>query len=138
MLKEIRAGLRAFLLADSAIAAEVGGERIHGVKLPAGTLPGPTIVYHQISEDTDRTLDGPSGLVISRMQLDAWAETSDDAHRLGLLVKERLDGYRGPMGSGVSLVQVQGVFSEDARADYDSSANLHRVSRDYFMSHEER
>ena len=137
-LKDLRPGLRAFLLADAQISAMVGGERVHGVKLPAGIMVGPSIVYSQISETTDHTMDGPSGLVTSRYQFDAWAESSDEAHRLGFLVKDRLDGYRGPMGSDDTLVEVQGVFAEDARANYDSNADLHRLSRDFFIAHEER
>jgi uncharacterized protein YdbL (DUF1318 family) len=76
--------------------------------------------------------------VSGRYQLDAWADTTDEAHRLGFLVKDRLDGYRGPMGADETLVAVQGIFAEDARATYDSAADLHRVSRDYFIFHEER
>jgi hypothetical protein len=137
MLKDIRPGFRAFLLSDIEISTMVGGERVHGLRLPLGTLPGPTIVYSQISEQTDVTLDGPSGLVSGRMQVDAWAESFDEATHLALLVKDHLNGYRGPMGSDSIAVQVQGVFAEDARADYDSVANLYRVSRDYFLTHEE-
>ena len=134
MLNDIRPGLREFLLADGAIFTAVGGVRIHGMNLPMGVMPGPSIVYTQISEGTDHTNDGPSGLVASRFQIDAWADTYDEATLLALQIKEHLDGYRGPMGS----TPVQGVFAEDARSNYDPNAALHRVSRDYFISYEER
>jgi hypothetical protein len=129
-LKDIRPALRSCLLADAAIAAVVGS-RVHSVRLPSGVPAGPSIVYNLITESTDRHMTGPSGLVISRFQIDAWATSADAANNLGLLIKERLDGFRGTVES----VVIQGIFSEDARNDYDSAANAHRAQRDYFVTY---
>lgn len=141
-LKDIRPALRTFLLADGSISTAVGGVRIYPVKLPSGVPAGPAIVYNLISEETDHHMQGASGLVFARYQIDAWATTSDLAQNLALLIKSRLDGYKGPMEYGTNspkdFITVLGVFSENALFDYDAAANLHRASRDFFIDYGER
>lgn len=138
MIKDVAEGLRAFLLADPAISSKVGGSRIHPVKLPNSVPAGPSVVYNLISESSDRLSSGASGLVTSRYQLDSWASSYLEARDLGLLIKDRLNGYRGLMGTGANQVNTQGVFSETANPDYDSGLNLYRISRDFFISYDER
>lgn len=138
MIKDVQAGLRAFLLADAAISTVVGGSRIHYVKLPNSVMPGPSIVINRVSEETDRLMTGPSGLVSSRFQIDCWASVYGDTEDLALKVKFRLNGYRGLMGSGSSLINVQGVFSENANPEFDPTSNLYRSGRDYFLNYDER
>jgi hypothetical protein len=136
-VKDLRPALRAFLLADAGIAAAIG-TRIYPGKLPQGvtlaslvyTLASDPSVYHHL---------GPSGLAHPRYQLDAWAPTLDAATSLANLIKDRIDGYRGPMGSGSTLVTVQGVFRDGgAGEDYDDAAKLWRNGRDYLIWFEER
>jgi hypothetical protein len=131
-LADIRPALREWLLTNSNIAAVVG-TRIYPVILGQGATD-PSIVYNLISELNDHHMEGPSGLVMVRMQIDAYAQLHDDAAELANLVKEALDGYSGLMGT----VQVQGVFADTARTDYQSDPNLHRVSRDYLIHFDER
>jgi hypothetical protein len=139
-LKDIRPALRAFLAADAAIAALVvggGTTRIYPVKLPQGVTAA-SIVYNEISGLGDHHNEGPSGLAMVRMQIAAWAQTADAAHALYLAVKERIDGYRGPMGSGDALVTVQGVFLDGWRDSDDTEADLRGKIADYFIHYEER
>lgn len=141
-IKDIRPALRTFLLADSAISAAVGGVRIYPIKLPAGVPAGPAIVYSLISEQNDYHMQGPSGLVAARFQIDAWALTSDLASSLAILVKARLGGYLGPMVYGTNspkdYITVRGVFVRDASFNFDAVAVLHRASRDYMIHFAER
>lgn len=143
-LKDIRPALRAFLLADSAIAAatvETGGAtwRVYTVKLPQGKT-APSIVFTRISGIGDHHNEGPSGLARPRIQIDVWAggENPDAAAVLADLVKDRIDGYRGVMGSGDYAVNIDGVFFDSEREDFDDTASLWRVSRDYFIWYKER
>lgn len=140
MIKDIRPALRAFLLADPQISAMVGGQRIFPLRLPQG-IREPSIVYRRITEVGDHHMKGPSGLTGPRMQIDCWAPDPDQAEQLANLVKARLDGYRGPMaapGSPPDVIAVQGIFFDSSRDDYDGTAELYRVSRDYFVMYEER
>jgi hypothetical protein len=105
-------------------------------------VKAPSIVFNTISEITDHHTQGPSGLVMVRLQLDAYAQTTDQADALARAVKERIDGFQGHMAYGASsppdAVYVQGVMAETARTDYQSDAELHRVSRDYRIHFSER
>lgn len=131
-LKDIRAGLRTFLQADAAVAALVG-TRVYPVKLPQGVKDA-SLVYNEISGQSDHHMEGPSGLVTVRMQIAAWAQSADAAHALFLAVKEAIDGYRGMMGS----VEVQGVFIDSWRDLDDTTANLRGKVADYFIHYSER
>lgn len=134
-MKDIRPALRAFLLADAGIAAVVG-TRVYPIKIPQG-IKLASIVYTRISGPGDYFMEGPSGLVRHRLQLDSWAPTADAATALANLVKDRVDGYSGVMGTGGIAVNVQGVFQTDLREDYDDTAALHRCGRDFMFAYEE-
>jgi hypothetical protein len=131
-LKDIRVGLRGFVLANGAVAALVG-TRMYPGKLPQG-VTGASLVYNEISGQGDHHNEGASGLVSVRMQIGAWAPTADAAHALFLAVKEAIDGYRGPMGN----VDVQGVFIDSWRDIDDTEANLRGKIADYFIWYAER
>jgi hypothetical protein len=77
-----------------------------------------------------------------RMQIDAYAQTTDAADALARAVKERIDGQQGlwtyGSNSPLDAVEIQGVFSDTARTDYQSEPELFRVSRDYRIFFSER
>jgi hypothetical protein len=134
---DIRPALRTFLLADSGIAAAIVG-RIYPGKLPQGEGRA-SIVYTLISDPGDYTMQGASGLAHPRFQIDAWAPTLDAATSLAILIKGRIDGYQGPMGTGADLVMVQGIFRDaGGREEFDDVAKLWRNGRDYFIWFGER
>jgi len=144
MTADIRPALRAYLLADATISTAVGGTRVHPTILPQGTNgPNvPAIVFNVISEVTDHHTQGASGLVMVRMQLDAYAQTSDQADALARAIKTRIDGTSGAWTHGsaspADSVTVQGVFAEAARTDHQADAKLYRSSRDYMIHYSER
>lgn len=132
-MKDIRPALRSFLLSYSPIS-DVVGARVFPIKLPQGTTAD-SIVYNRISGAGDYTLQGLSGFANNRMQIDAWAPTADKATTLANLIRDRIDGYRGEMGTdSPPAITVHGVFMADQREDYDDEAQLHRMSRDYFIN----
>jgi len=138
-VKDLRPGLFAFLAADAAISAVVtvnGISRIFPIVLPQGTRLA-SIVYTRISGQGDYRMEGPSGYSRPRYQLAAWAPTADAAVSLANLVKEAIDGYSGPMGSGANAIFVQGVFCADQRELYDDIVQMYGVQRDYFIPHGE-
>lgn len=133
-LVDVQAGLRTFLLEDVQIASAVGGSRIHYIRLPNAVIPGPSVVINRISEVTDYLSKGPSGLVTTRFQIDAWAVNYGAAEDLAIKIKDRMSGYRGLMGA----VNVQAALSGNANPEYDSGVNLYRASRDFMVSYDER
>lgn len=138
MTKDMRPGMRSFLLADSAISAKVAGARIYPDKMPEG-VNDISVVYNRISGRSGHHMGGRDGLAFARIQIDAWAPDkgddlgADQALALADLIKDRIDGYSGVMGTGGDVVTVQGVFVLDEKEMFDASSKLHGMSRDYLF-----
>lgn len=92
----LETALRAYVLADPAIAAAVG-QRMYPRRLPQGPAL-PALDYQRIDTRRLHDLDGPDGLPRARMQVRAWGATVQSATDLAALVRERLDGFRGAWG----------------------------------------
>jgi hypothetical protein len=135
-LKDIRKAFRAHLLGNAAVAALVVA-RVYPVRLPQGER-GDSIAINEISGVGDHHMEGASGLSTSRIQVGCWSKTADGAHALHLAVKEAVDGYCGPMGSGANEVEVQGVFIDSWRDIDDTVADLRGKLADYRVVYSER
>lgn len=138
MIKDIRPALRAYLLADAAIFARVGGNRVFPNQVPQG-LRGDSLVYQRITGTGDHHMQGASGLMTARTQLVAWSAGQDAAEALANLAKFRLDGFRGTMGAGAAAVRVQGVFYESENPEqFDQAVGMWGIGRDYMITFNER
>lgn len=131
-LKDIRKALRSHLLGNGQVASIVG-VRIFPVKMPQGET-GDSVVLNEVSGSGDHVMAGASGLATCRMQVASWSRTADGAHSLHLVVKDAIDGYRGPMGD----TDVQGVFVDSWRDVDDTEANLRGKLVDYRIIYAER
>jgi len=124
--------IRSYLLADAAVSASVGGNRIYPLKMPQGET-GSSIVLSRISAVGDHTNDGPVLLGRIRYQVDCYALTFGACADLALAVKSRLDGVRGTL-SGIS---VKGIFFDSERDGYEPETEFYRVSQDFIVWHDE-
>lgn len=128
-IKDFGPGFSEFVLADAAIAAVVG-DRLFPEVVPEGVRAA-SIVYTLVSENQSYTMKARSSLVNPRYQIDCWAPERDDALALANLVKERIDGYRGVMGTGGNAVTIRGIFQVNDRINFDDTVQMSGVSRDY-------
>lgn len=139
-IADVRLGLRAYLLDDANIAAIVG-TRVYPVILPQGVTTS-SIVYKRISNIGDWHMQGPSGIGRPRIQIDCWSQDADVAANLGLLVKQRLDGYRGTMLWGEDSPEegiiIQGIFFDQDRDLYENELKMFAVSSDFLVWVSER
>jgi hypothetical protein len=124
----IGTSLRMFLLADPAVSVLVGGERIHPVVLPQGASEA-SVSYRRISGRGVHGTAGRLNLNGSRIQIDAYARSVDEASELADAIRDRIDGYRGAVGS----TRFKGVFLANESDLFDPDVKMHRVSRDYFV-----
>jgi hypothetical protein len=119
---------RALLLADADIVAlcagRVGfGERTQGQPLPA-------LVLNVVGGAETMTLQGPNGLLSSRMQVDCYAASYAAAKVLSRVVLTVLNGHRG---GGFRLIE--SVAIRDGREGGSNEADRpFRVSLD-FLTH---
>jgi len=139
------ADFRSFLAADAAITALVGTApttRIYPLSLPQRpTLPA--LTYSWISATRIPVMDAPIGMASPRVQVDCWADTYLVAVELFEAVRQRLDGFKGTMGSPGTLVH--GAFLDSERDFYEatveagtgSGRGIYRRSADYLIHYEE-
>lgn len=131
-MKDLRPALRTYLLDDPVISGLVGGVRIHHARLPQNQVE-PSVVYFKVSETGDYHMQGDSGLGQTRMQIDAWAQTSDAATELANAVYDRLSGAKPIVSIGSDFVNIKGSFLAAGRDDYDDVARMFRISRDFIV-----
>jgi uncharacterized protein DUF3168 len=136
VIADLRPALRAFLLEDAGIAAAVG-TRVFPTVLPQG-VRGLSLVYRRISGLGDHYAQGPSGLTRDRYEIACWSPDMDQATAFGRLVKERLDGYRGPMASALGTVTVQGAMFDTSRHDYSGDVEMYAARAEYLIWYEAR
>jgi hypothetical protein len=136
-LVDVRFGLVELLSSNASINAIVAG-RIFPVKMQQGETRD-SIVYNRITELETYKMDGPSGLLSTRYQFDAWSQSADSAVVLADLVKEQLGGFSGRiMFDPPNYVNVLGIFLINGRDDWDNLALMYRVSRDYYVWYQDR
>lgn len=128
------ADLRTFILADGTVAGLIGN-RLYPHKLLQGA-PFPAVTYQVISEVRGHKMNGPDGLPATRVQIDCWGRTFASVSAIAAAILAHLDGYRGQL-NGSPSTEVQGIFADQQRTMYESEPELHRISRDYIIYHEE-
>ena len=131
--------LRAFLMADAAITAQLGDVgAIYPAPAPQN-CPSPFVTFQRITAERVYSNDGFSGLAGPIIQIDCWVESPElngsyaAAKNLGEAVRRRLDGYVGPMGS----IMTRGATIESERDLYESQDKTRRVSFDFRIWYDE-
>jgi hypothetical protein len=121
-MASVQVELRAWLLADAAVAAIT--TRIHPAPLPQSCVL-PAITYTQISSGPFYSHQGDNRWRRPRYQIDCWAADYDDADALARAVIDALSGrYWGNLS-----------FVESDRDMPESMTGFHRRSIDVFIWH---
>jgi hypothetical protein len=90
----------------------------------------PALTYKTISLTEEHILEGPSdGLERMRVQIEAWAMTSDDADELCLAVRNLFNGYIGMMGQA----QVNVTLHENLLNDYEADRKQYIRIMDFIL-----
>jgi hypothetical protein len=109
----------------TALLASVAGGRRHWVRVPQGT-PYPNVVLNKIDAFVNYHLQGASGYVSSRVQIDVYAAKFAEANTIAGQIKALLSGHSGG--------DIQAIFIESERnlpaADAGEVTSLFRTSID--------
>ena len=95
----------------------------------------PAITYQSIETQRDHVMEGTSGLVQTRIQIDCWGNTLIGAKELAEELRCVMDGYQG-LWSGI---RIQGVFqiAQNDIPEAELAARLEldqdRVIQDYYI-----
>lgn len=115
------------------LLASVAGGRRYWVAAPQDESVKPYLVLNRIDGVPDYHLQGASGLVESRLQIDIYDASRWGAETTSRQVKSILSGYRGGM--------IRGVFINDERdlpaSDAGNVTQLFRISLDLTIIHTE-
>lgn len=122
--------LVALLLANAGVTALVGS-RVYWSRRPQG-VSLPAIILHRVSGTRNYTMQGSSGFVQSRVQVDCWAQSYAAAKQAARAVIAAVSGLRNADFQGVFVEGEQDTFEIGAGA-----AELNRTSLDLIISHPE-
>jgi hypothetical protein len=133
--------LYALLSQNGGVVALAGG-RIYPLSAPQSVVT-PYVVYQRISAVRLRTLDGPEGRSMPRMQIDAYATTWLAARALADAIRQALDGFDGTVTIGndsppeTERIRAASLQTDRDFIETDVDPKLYRVSSDYFVVHTE-
>lgn len=117
------------LLSSNADVAALCGTRIYPLILPADPVL-PCITYQRISTVPQYTMDGPTGFITARVQIDLWADSYSSAKALASAVQAVLDGFTGTLSNGVLVLDIRIDGALDA---YEKDARLYREQTDFIV-----
>lgn len=120
--------LTAHLLASSGLTALVG-DRIDWARRPQGKRL-PAVVLFVVDALPAYTMQGPTSLVSSRIQVDCWGETYASVKAVAREVTQALSG----IDEVINGVDLRGGFKEAERDSFEvggGGADLYRVSLDF-------
>lgn len=126
-----------FLLAESTLTTPAIGQRAYPLKLPQKT-GYPAICYTRISSARGSSQDGPASLVEARYQFNVYDATLKDAKTIAEKLRRDLDGFKGTMGTGGDLTQIDAVFLEDDRDGWDDDLDIPVVMLDFTFFYQEQ
>lgn len=115
--------LRTLILEDAAVSSVATG--VFWDTIPQGQA-GPLAVLFLVSTVTDYHMEGPSGFVEQRVQIDCRGATKAAAIGVARAIEDVLSGYAGSVGS----VVFQGIFKDNSRSSFERPGN---GAADYFV-----
>jgi hypothetical protein len=136
MTARLEDGLVARLLSDASIAGYVSARIWPDTMPPNAVLPA--VTYQRIATTRPAYAhNGPSGYVVARLQIDCWALDRNGANDVGDAVRKNLDGYRGWVGNGDSLVPIGRCFLVMELAGYEPEDQTYRKLLDFEIAYQE-
>ena len=113
-MADVVVSVRTYLLTKTAIT-DIVGQRIYSDKLPQGaTLPAAVLKIQ--SERYDHAIDGLSGMVATRIQVECYATTRLVSNALAdAVIWCGIDAIKGTF----TAINIRGVMVEDGRRSYE-------------------
>lgn len=122
--------------AIASIRAAIGTKMFHDILDEGVALPA--LTYQLISDRSDLTQDGDSGLYDPRVQIDVWAKTALSRDQISAAIVTALHGYAGlmnPVGSPVTGTPVCVITWDNSIDTFESDRKQYRRTLDFKISH---
>lgn len=135
-MSDIEAAVEEVLRTDLGLQAVIGSGsqmRIFSQRL-AQNAPLPALTYQLISDPSENSHTGASGLAKARVQIDAWAKTKEEARSVTRAARIALVGIKRTV-AGISL---QGAYKINESSMTDpTDAGMRRRTMDLTIWHSE-
>lgn len=127
---------RSLLIGNGSLTALVSNRISYG-RRPQSVSELPAVVLEKVSAPREYNMDGPSGLVETRIQADCFGETYASAKTTARAVMGAVNGYSGTQ-SGVVIQRIS-IENERDSSGIESAANryLFLTSIDFSIWHDE-
>lgn len=134
-MSDIAKGVRTLLAATTGVTSLTSTRIYYDGVLPQNPVY-PAVTLVEVSAEHVGHLNGESGLVESRVQVDAWSEQPDTANSVHEAIRTKLAAYAGAAGTET----IRRAYAENRRTESvppsEGSANwLYRRSHDYRIFH---
>lgn len=124
----------------------VGGPTGFGASIYSGSAPqdlaGYFVVLHLISQSEGHSHDGPNGFVTGRVQIDAWGDTYEKAHKLARGIHDALDGWKGTHPTtGLEIAFIEQEATRDLSNSTPRGGDMptsYGVSTDFKFAHQQQ
>lgn len=121
--------LRAFILANSSIAAIIG-TRLNPLRIEQNaTLPASAYEL-EIAKSIDAN-DGPTGLYQSLLTITCVGEKYGDVVNLSWLMSQALNNFQGSMGN----TEIKLMTYDGSTPDFDEEAKVYLMSLNFTITH---
>lgn len=127
----LEASMRDYLIADAGVSQQCVG-RISAIDRFQNSVV-PAITYQRISGVRNDNLDGPSGLVRARIQINCWAKLYEQCKDLARAVRIAMNSFNG---SQYGTTGIATTLLNDMDDD-DPQAKLKRVIMDFEIFYNE-
>jgi len=127
----IEEAIRNKLLNDANVSALVG-TRIYTNEIPQKPTY-PVILYEQINSERDFTMQGPSGIVTTSIQIRAYDSNYSGVKDLTTKIRQVLNG----LTETILGVNIFGIFLQNESDEYDEDLEINSTILDYSISHDE-
>lgn len=118
---------------------DIVSTRIYATVAPSSTTY-PYITFQILSNQPEHHMGGSSAITLVRVQLDAWATLVSQQQSISEALRDKLDGFRGAMGSESLQIRMCFLDNRNTFEEPDKKGEnlpVHRASLDFSIWHEE-
>ena len=122
---------------QSLIAEQIGDAlpgKLWFVSLPEAPTAYPVGTIQLISSVPERTLDGPTGLVVARIQIDLFGRDYLSCKTAAAVAMRILDNFRGVLPDGTLASAISRVNGSDS---FEPDARLYRTQTDWMVYYDD-
>lgn len=135
MSPNIYKALPYYLIHNSGLSALIS-DRIYWNEIPQGSTI-PALYFEDIDTVAIKAHKEKSALPKKRIQFSIVSVSLDVSSQIAAALKNAIDGYKGNMGTGAYITDIQCCLFENERSSKEPETALKVIQQDYFIMYKE-